>query len=65
MKRRRGDIANQSNAFNVVLQQTAIGDYRQNVLCLLVSKLGETFHVYIGREYFYDCLKTKIDLGAS
>lgn len=64
-ERNLGDIVSQPKAYNVVLQQTAIGDYRQNVLSLIVSKLGDTFHIYTGREYFYDSLKTKIDVGAS
>lgn len=48
----------------IVLLQTAIGDYRQKVLDILVSDLGNNFYVMAGREYFDPTVKTGISLGA-
>ena len=47
----------------VVLLQTAIGDYRQKVLDLLIDKLGRDFHVFAGPEYFDPSTKTRVSLG--
>jgi glycosyltransferase involved in cell wall biosynthesis len=46
-----------------VLLQTAIGDYRQKVLELLVDEFGTKFHVFAGSEHFDSSTKTRVSLG--
>ena len=48
---------------SVVLVQTAVADYRQRVLDLLVADLGDRFTLYVGRCYFEPSVETRIDLG--
>lgn len=45
---------------DVVLIQTAIGDYRQAVIDILVERLGPRFIVFTGPSYFDPSLKTRI-----
>ena len=47
----------------VILLQTAIGDYRQRVLDLLIDHMGKDFHVFAGPEYFESSTKTRVSLG--
>ena len=47
----------------VALLQTSIGDYRQNVLKLLVDRYGNDFHVFSGPTYFDSTTKTRISIG--
>jgi glycosyltransferase involved in cell wall biosynthesis len=44
----------------IALQQTAIGDYRQEVLDLLYQRCGEGFAVWCGEEYFDATVRTRI-----
>ena len=46
----------------IVLIQPSIGDYRQNVLDLLVEHWGNHFQVFAGRDYFDPTVKTAIVL---
>ncbi len=48
---------------DVVLVQTAVGDYRQRVLTALVDSLGDRFSVLAGDRYFEPSLTTSVDLG--
>lgn len=45
------------------LIQTAIGDYRQTFLDILVSRLGDSFDAYAGDVYFDDVTRTNVDIG--
>lgn len=45
-----------------VLIQTAIGDYRQNVLSIVSQKLGDEFTILCGHEYFEESTKTRINI---
>jgi glycosyltransferase involved in cell wall biosynthesis len=45
---------------NCILLQTAIGDYRQNVLDIIIKTLGDNFEIITGKEYFETSLKTSI-----
>lgn len=46
------------------LIQTAIGDYRQAFLDVLVSRLGDRFDAWAGDVYFDGVTRTKVDLGS-
>ena len=46
-----------------VLLQTAIGDYRQAVLECVKDRLGQSFLVLAGTEYFDGTTKTRVQLG--
>lgn len=46
-----------------VLLQTAVGDYRQEVLEVVKARLGNAFVVLAGSEYFDGTTKTRINLG--
>lgn len=47
-----------------LLVQTALGDYRQNVLSCICDELGDDFHVLSGREYFESSTLTRVDIGS-
>ena len=47
----------------IVLLQTAVGDYRQQVLEELVALTGGAFKVYCGPEYFDGTTKTRVHIG--
>ncbi|KAF3981536.1 MAG: glycosyltransferase [Methylococcales symbiont of Hymedesmia sp. n. MRB-2018] len=47
-----------------LLIQTAIPNYRQNVLNCVYEKLGSDFKVLTGREYFEASVLTKVDIGS-
>jgi glycosyltransferase involved in cell wall biosynthesis len=47
----------------IVLCQTAVPDYRQAFLEVLLSRLGPQFRVYAGEEYFDRSTKTRIRIG--
>jgi glycosyltransferase involved in cell wall biosynthesis len=49
--------------YKYLLIQTAIGDYRQNVLDCVVSELGTDFQILTGKEYFESTTITKVDLA--
>lgn len=49
----------------IVLLQTAIGDYRQTVLNLLIQRLGDDFHAFAGEEYFDPTTRTRVSLGSN
>ncbi|MGE0544876.1 MAG: glycosyltransferase family 4 protein [Dehalococcoidia bacterium] len=49
--------------YALVLLQTAIGDYRQAVLDIIVRTLGQRFHAFAGAEYFEPTTKTRVDIG--
>jgi glycosyltransferase involved in cell wall biosynthesis len=46
-----------------LLVQTAIADYRQSVMDILVDRLNEKFVALAGRDYFYQSTKTNVSLG--
>ncbi|MCI5122965.1 MAG: glycosyltransferase family 1 protein [Candidatus Electrothrix sp. AR5] len=50
---------------NFLLIQTSVGDYRQQVLSLLKSKLKTDFQVRCGKNYFYPSLKTGVNIGSN
>jgi glycosyltransferase involved in cell wall biosynthesis len=50
---------------NILLIQTAIGDYRQAVLEIIREKLGDRFTVLCGTHYFDLSTKTKVSLGGT
>ena len=45
-----------------LLIQTAVGDYRQKVLELVVKELGDDFMILTGKEYFESSTRTKVIL---
>lgn len=49
----------------VVLCQSAVPDYRQAVLELLIQRLGPSFRVYSGNEHFVPSVKTNVHLGTA
>lgn len=48
-----------------LLVQTAIGDYRQHALSLVVKTLGDDFVAFAGDDYFSPSVKTNVDLGGN
>jgi glycosyltransferase involved in cell wall biosynthesis len=54
-----------SNNRMLTLAQTAIGDYRQEVLELIQSRLNDRFVVLCGKEYFDKTTITKVRLGSN
>ena len=51
------------NVRQIVLVQTAVGDYRQAFLDVVLSRLGAQFRVYAGAEYFEPSTKTRVSIG--
>lgn len=52
-------------SLRLLLVQTSVGDYRQSVLDVLASNLGNAFVVCAGAEYFDPSLKTRITLDGN
>lgn len=49
----------------VALQQTAIGDYRQEVINALVERLGTSLQIFVGPTYFDATTTTRLALPAN
>lgn len=62
---RRRLIRRPPGNFIVGLQQTAIADYRQEVIDLLRERWGAALHIYVGVEYFDPTVMTGVRLPAN